>query len=295
MRALYLFLSLVLLTVCPACNRFHKGWWQQQSIQELTVYSDGTEQLDLALQQVNDLYWSYAAVIQQAAELRTVETLKLSLEDEQHSNPEAIVQKLIAYPEETLKILVGCYTHWFQDDILEQLEQINGDGEYLLPEPENQGIKRRQWPVFLDPWTQDQSMERVRIHQVNKNTAVILDLCGSGGAYNLVYATYLYREQQDGITITPLVTPEYDVEKKAIVTPEGLRSNVNNDAGFMGYDPATGLFMRFRKYRGVGDCGKVTRYRLVGDRMVIQEVREDPNCGLNDLIVSLEQFPRIYP
>ncbi|NEO85115.1 MAG: DUF1176 domain-containing protein [Spirulina sp. SIO3F2] len=278
-----LILGLSLFVACSACSNSGNAWvwWHRQSIQSFRFYPANINQIAQVEEQAKEIYLSQADEILLAANLKALPTLWKTITQEWRPNPEAIVEKLIEHPEETFKIEEGCDNHW-------RLLTVDYP---LYPIPAEQEIP--PWTAeLLHSRTKNRSLEEVLIAPINVNTALITNICGGGGAYNLVQAIYLYREKADGITIEPIATPEYDVETKTIITNN---ININNDSGVLNYDPETQTSSRFRKYRGMGDCGKFTVYRFQGDRFVIKEVREDPVCELDDPIVSLHQFPRIYP
>ncbi|NEO85114.1 MAG: hypothetical protein F6J87_12825 [Spirulina sp. SIO3F2] len=263
----------------PACSGSENGWnWQRQkSIQTSEVHSDATKPIKAIDRKVDNFYKSqFEELMIRAGYLRALPTLKLTIHDEWHPNPEAIVQKLLDHPEEAIKILEGCDRFW----------RTSFD-DYPIPAD----AEIRPWTAkALRTRLQNRSMNGVQIHLVDDNIAVITEACG-GGNYNYHYTLYLYQEKQNKITIEPINTPDYNTDTGTIISDN---TNINYGAGVIRYDPKTYLFTHYLKYGGSGACGKLTTYRLRNNRFVIQEVREESTCPfLNPLLP--EELPLIYP
>lgn len=282
-----LVLSLSLLVVCSACGGSGNSWsWRRrQSIQSFRFSSANLEQIAQVEEKAKEIYLSQAEKILLATNLKALPTLRETITQEWRPNPEAIVETIIEHPKEAFKLLEGCDRHWR----IVQAEHLDYP---LYPIPADTQIP--PWTAeSLHSLTKNRTLADILIAPINANTALITNICGGGGAYNLVQANYLYREESDGITIEPIATPEYDIKAKTIISDN---ININNDSSVLNYNSETQTSSRFQKYRGSGGCGKLTTYRFQNNHFVIQEVREEPNCGnFSESVSSPEQFPRIYP
>ncbi len=88
-----------------------------------------------------------------------------------------------------------------------------------------------------------------------------------------------------------VVTLEFDGFREGKDGAKPTRISDRAIAGAPRFNVRSQVMTNFTKFRGVGDCGSSARYKLEGDRMVLQEFRAKYECDGK----YIQDFPIIYP
>ena len=88
-----------------------------------------------------------------------------------------------------------------------------------------------------------------------------------------------------------VVTLEFDSFREGKNGTKPTRISDRAIAGAPRFNVRSQVMTNFTKFRGIGDCGSSAKYKLEGDRMVLQEFRAKYECDGK----YIQDFPIIYP
>ncbi|NJN73007.1 MAG: DUF1176 domain-containing protein [Limnothrix sp. RL_2_0] len=125
-------------------------------------------------------------------------------------------------------------------------------------------------------------------YRVGENTYLVHFACGSS-AYQTLQEYYLYEKTTDKPVITPLPITYFYTDLQGNLVEETERTM----AGFSNFDPPTQTINIFTKSRGLGDCGSLGFYKLVGSELKIQRFLVKDECDGN--YIDPIDYPQVYP
>lgn len=125
-------------------------------------------------------------------------------------------------------------------------------------------------------------------YRVGENAYLVHFVCGSS-AYQTLQEYYLYEKTTDEPVITslPLTYFYTDLQGKLVKATERTM------AGFSNFDPPTQTIDIFTKGRGLGDCGSLGFYKLVGSELKLQRFLAKDECDGN--YIDPINYPQVYP
>lgn len=125
-------------------------------------------------------------------------------------------------------------------------------------------------------------------YRVGENTYLVHFACGSS-AYQTLQEYYLYEKTTDEPVITSLPITYVYIDLQGDLVEETERMM----AGFSNFDPSTQTIDIFTKGRGLGDCGSLGFYQLVGSELKIQRFLAKDECDGN--YIDPINYPQVYP
>ncbi|MGB2925858.1 MAG: DUF1176 domain-containing protein [Limnothrix sp.] len=125
-------------------------------------------------------------------------------------------------------------------------------------------------------------------YRVAENTYLVHLTCAST-AYQVLQEYYLYKTTANTPVVTNLpITYFYsDLQGKLIQETERTM------AGYSEFDPTTKTVSIFTKGRGLGDCGSLGFYKLVGSELQLDRFLAKDECDGN--YIEPIQYPQVYP
>jgi hypothetical protein len=125
-------------------------------------------------------------------------------------------------------------------------------------------------------------------YRVGENAYLVHLACGSS-AYQTIQEYYLYEKTTDEplITSLPLTYFYPDLQGKFVKATE------RTIAGFSNFDFATQTIDIFTKGRGLGDCGSLGFYKLVGSELKLQRFLAKGECDGN--YIDPINYPQVFP
>jgi len=137
------------------------------------------------------------------------------------------------------------------------------------------------WRINTDSCSLDPMRREVSVAPLTDQKALLLVSCEMG-AYNVIDLAFEVTRSQPyvarGMTLTLPFTPPGVSERQLDL--------INAD-----YDAATGQLYTFGKGRGLGDCGRATRWQFDGTRFVLAEYAEESTC---DAWHSSDDWPTLW-
>lgn len=127
----------------------------------------------------------------------------------------------------------------------------------------------------------------VQVYRVDQSSLVIVR-CAMA-AYQGSYEFYLYTKTGRNVQVQPLFLTEFEADAAGQVVKRESRTI----AGLPTYSASRRTLTILSKFRGVGDCGSFSRYRLEGNRLTLQEYRLKSQC--DGKYVEPAKYPRVYP
>ena len=108
------------------------------------------------------------------------------------------------------------------------------------------------------------------------------------GAYQGAFAYVLWIDESPRPRVINL---EFDIFREPQNGGKPERVTEQTIAGIPRFNIRSQTLTNFTKFRGVGDCGSSSLYKLEGDRMVLQEFRAKYECDGE----YVQDFPIVYP
>lgn len=125
-------------------------------------------------------------------------------------------------------------------------------------------------------------------YRVGETTYLVHFACGSS-AYQTLQEYYLYEKTTDEPVITSLPLTYFYTDLQGKLVKETERTM----AGFSNFDPPTQTIDIFTKGRGLGDCGSVGFYKLIGSELKLQRFLAKDECDGN--YIDPINYPQVYP
>lgn len=125
-------------------------------------------------------------------------------------------------------------------------------------------------------------------YRVGENAYLVHFACGSS-AYQTLQEYYLYEKTTDEPVITSLPVTYFYTDLQGNLVKETERTM----AGFSNFDPPTQTIDIFTKGRGLGDCGSLGFYQLVGSELKVQRFLAKDECDGN--YIDPINYPQVYP
>ncbi|WP_013324135.1 DUF1176 domain-containing protein [Gloeothece verrucosa] len=132
------------------------------------------------------------------------------------------------------------------------------------------------------------SEQNSSIYPINKKQYLVEFLCFLG-AYQGNYEYYLYENLASKPNIKPLSLPVFEVDQAGQVT----RSDSRSIGGIPDYNSVQQTLTVVTKYRGLGDCGSLAKYKWQQKEFKILEYRVKASC--DGKYLEPEQYSRVYP
>lgn len=137
------------------------------------------------------------------------------------------------------------------------------------------------WRVNTDSCSLDPLRREVSVAPLTDQRALLLVSCEMG-AYNVIDLAFEVTRSPPyvarGITLTlPFTPPGASDRQLELINAE--------------YDAASGQLYTFGKGRGLGDCGRATRWQFDGTRFVLAEYAEESTC---DAWHSSDDWPTLW-
>lgn len=125
------------------------------------------------------------------------------------------------------------------------------------------------------------------VYRLNPGKYLVEILCFLG-AYqgNYQYFIYINREKLD---ILPLELETYEINDSGEITSQ----KVTAISGIPDYNLGAQTLTILTKYRGLGDCGTLAKYKWQGNEFQLLEYRIKENC--DGVYLEPEQYSLIYP
>lgn len=126
------------------------------------------------------------------------------------------------------------------------------------------------------------------MYPINKKQYLVEFLCFLG-AYQGNYEYFLYDNVSSKPKVTPLSLAVFEVDKSGQIT----RTNSRSIGGIPEYNSEEQTLTVVTKYRGLGDCGSLAKYKWENKEFQILEYRVKASC--DGTYLEPEQYSRVYP
>lgn len=137
----------------------------------------------------------------------------------------------------------------------------------------------------LDPQYSQQSSE---VYPVGEGKYLVKLSCFLA-AYQEGFEFWLYEKTAGGVDVQPLTLTRFNAANGGKPNPDEIRTL----GGTTSYDTANKAVTIFTKFRGVGDCGSLARYKFENNSLDLVSYKAKYDCDGN--YVDPEQYPQIYP
>lgn len=132
------------------------------------------------------------------------------------------------------------------------------------------------------------SQEMSSVYPINKKQYIVEFLCFLG-AYQGNYEYFLYDQTSEKTKITPLSLAVFESNSSGKL----IRNNVNLVGGIPDYEPQQQVLTVLTKYRGLGDCGSLGKYKWEGKKFKLLEYRVKEAC--DGTYLEPEKYAKVYP
>lgn len=156
--------------------------------------------------------------------------------------------------------------------------------EQILSTIQQQGAKLNLCEGAID---ENISTKMSSVYPLADNKYLVEFLCFLG-AYQGNYQYFIY-ENTENSQIHLLTLDDYYIDESGEIKPE----KVNFITGLPTYNSEEKTLVLLTKYRGLGDCGSLAKYKLQENKLKLLEYRIKKNC--DGVYLDPEKYSRIYP
>lgn len=142
--------------------------------------------------------------------------------------------------------------------------------------------------VCPDKLDQEVSQKSSDVYPIDDRTYFVKLLCFMA-AYQGNYEFLVYTKTSSGVEVKSLSLTLFSEDESGEITKTSDRSI----AGLPDYDPSQQILSVFTKFRGLGDCGSVAKYKLVANELNLQEFRAKFDC--DGKYVEPSEYPQFSP